>query len=35
MARKAVRHIKMNQAPSEVETGRVIEREEVWKSSHD
>lgn len=30
-----VRHIKMDQAPTEVEKESVIEREEVWKSSHD
>lgn len=34
-AREVVRHIKMDQAPTEVEMERVIEREEVWKSSHD
>lgn len=33
--RELVRHIKMDQAPTEVEKERVIEREEVWKSSHD
>lgn len=36
--REVVRHIKMDQAPSEVKKQRVIERmerEEVWKSSHD
>lgn len=32
---EVVRHIKMDQAPSGGEKERVIEREEVWKSSHD
>lgn len=34
-AREVVGHIKMDQVPAEVENGGVIEREEVWKSSHD
>lgn len=33
--REAVRHINMDQASTEVEKEGVIEREEVWKSSHD
>lgn len=35
---EVARHIKMDQAPTEVEKEGVIERierEEVWKSSHD
>lgn len=35
VVREVVRHIKVDQEPDEVEKGRVIEREEVWKSSCD
>lgn len=35
MVREAMRRMKVDQEPDEVAKGRVIEREEVWKSSCD